>query len=123
MLAHELSAALAGWLERLMPADARREALVAALGARVDDRPVDAAVCAELQAEARRFSRHLDVEWVPEGGLVPDTESRGWPDPDPAEATRLRAGIAADAAPACSASRTCSRSSSPPRSSRRRSRR
>lgn len=98
MLAHELCAALAGWLERLMPADARRDALLAALGARFgsDARAVDAEVCAELQAEARRFSRHLDVEWVPEGGLVPDTESRGWPDPDPAEAARLRAGIAAE---------------------------
>ena len=98
MLAHELCAALAGWLERLMPADARRGALLAALEARFgsDARVVDAAVCAELQAEARRFSRHLDVEWVPEGGLVPDTESRGWPDPDPAEATKLRAGIAAE---------------------------
>jgi C-terminal processing protease CtpA/Prc len=29
---------------------------------------------------------------------VPDTESRGWPEPDPAEATKLRAGIAADRA-------------------------
>ncbi len=98
MLAHELCAALAGWLERLMPADARRGALLAALEARFgsDARAVDAALCAELQAEARRFSRHLDVEWVPEGGLVPDTESRGWPDPDPAEATKLRAGIAAE---------------------------
>jgi hypothetical protein len=98
VLAHELCAALAGWLERLMPADARRDALITALGARDDARVVDAAVCAELQAEARRFSRHLDVEWVPEGGLVPDTESRGWPDPDPDEATKLRAGIAADRA-------------------------
>jgi C-terminal processing protease CtpA/Prc len=53
-------------------------------------------VCAEIQAEARRFSRHLDLEWVPEGGLVPDTESRGWPDPDPAEVTAKRAGIAAE---------------------------
>jgi hypothetical protein len=98
VLAHELCAALAGWLERLMPADARRGALLAALEAHFgsDARVVDAAVCAELQAEARRFSRHLDVEWVPGGGLVPDTESRGWPDPDPAEATKLRAGIAAE---------------------------
>ena len=98
MLAHELCAALAGWLERLMPADARRDALLAALHVRFggDARAVDPAVCAELQEEARRFSRHLDVEWVPEGGLVPDTESRGWPDPDPAEAAAARAGIGAE---------------------------
>jgi C-terminal processing protease CtpA/Prc len=31
---------------------------------------------------------------VPEGGLVPDEESPGWPDADPAEAARNRAGIA-----------------------------
>ncbi len=67
-----------------MPEGDRRAALLAALAERfgADGRAVDIAVCAELQAEARRFSRHLDVEWVPEGGLVPDTESRGWPDPD-----------------------------------------
>src|SRR5215217_7161914 len=81
-----------------MPEDARRAALLAALadGFAEDAREVDAAICAELQAEARRFSRHLDVEWVPEGGLVPDTESRGWPEPDPAEAAAERAGIAID---------------------------
>jgi len=94
--ADELSAALAGWLERLMPEDARRAALIGALGARDDGRTVDAALCAELQAEARRFSRHLDLEWVPEGGLVPDTESRGWPDPDPEAAAAERAGISAE---------------------------
>jgi hypothetical protein len=59
VLAHELCAALAGWLERLMPADARRDALLAALGARFgsDGRAVDAAVCAELQVAARRRAR------------------------------------------------------------------
>lgn len=95
MRTDELCAALTGWLERLMPADARRAALLEALAAR-DGREVDAGVCAEIQAEARRFSRHLDLEWVPEGGLVPDTESRGWPDPDPAEVAARRAGIAAE---------------------------
>jgi len=91
----ELCAALTTWLERLMPVDDRRAALLEALAAR-DGREVDARVCAELQAKARRFSRHLDLEWVPEGGLVPDTESRGWPDPDPAEVAAKRAGIAAE---------------------------
>jgi C-terminal processing protease CtpA/Prc len=94
----DLCAALAGWLERLMPEDERRAALLAALadGFAADARDVDAAICAVLQAEARRFSRHTDVEWVPEGGLVPDIESRGWPEPDPAEAAAERAGIAVD---------------------------
>jgi len=89
-----LCAAIAGWLERLMPEDGRRAALIAELSGE-DARPVDAAVCAELQARARRHSRHLDLGWVPEGGLTPDTESRGWPDPDPAEVAARRAGIAA----------------------------
>jgi hypothetical protein len=98
MHAAELVEALAAWLERLMPDDARRAALLAALTARFgnDRRPVDGVLCAEMQTEARRFSRHLDLEWVPEGGLVPDTKSRGWPDPDPAEAVASRAGIAAE---------------------------
>jgi hypothetical protein len=48
-----------------------------------------------MQAEARRVSRHLDLQWVGEGGLVPDTQSRGWPDPDPREVAARRAGIAA----------------------------
>src|SRR5215208_6091180 len=80
-----------------MPEDARHAALLAALadGFAEDAREVDAAICAELQAGARRFSRHLDVEWVPEGGLVPDTESRGWPEPDAAEVAVRRADISA----------------------------
>src|SRR5689334_5340225 len=77
-----------------MPEDGRRAALIAELSGE-DARPLDAAVCADLQARARRHSRHLDLEWVPEGGLTPDTESRGWPDPDPAEVAARRAGIAA----------------------------
>src|SRR5215213_11717404 len=83
-----------------MPEDVRRAALLAALadGFAEDAREVDAAICAEMQAEARRFSRHLDVEWVPEGGLVPDTQSRGWPEPDPAAAAACRADIAAERA-------------------------
>ena len=97
MHAAELTGALSGWLERLMPADPRRAALLAALANRFagDTRAVDADVCAELQAEARRYSRHLDVEWMPDGGLVPDTESRGWPEPDPEAVRVARAGISA----------------------------
>ena len=98
MRALHLAAALALWLERLMPDDGRRARLLAAVFGRfgADGRPVGPELCAEIQAEARRFSRHLDVEWVAEGGLVPDTESRGWPEPDPAEAAAKRAGIAAE---------------------------
>ena len=100
MRADQLSAALAGWLERLMPAGPRRDELIGALAERFggDGRPVSPEVCAEVQAHARRISRHLDVEWVPEGGLTPDTESRGWPAPDPAAVAAARAHIAAERA-------------------------
>jgi len=93
--ASQLSAVLTAWLVQLMPGVPRRDRLTAALRERfgADGREVDGAVCAEMQAEARRISRHLDVEWVPDGGLVPDTESRGWPDPDPAVVAAIRAGI------------------------------
>jgi hypothetical protein len=93
----DLCTALCEWLERLMPAGDRRAALLATLRERYgsDAREVDAALCAEVQAEARRFSRHLDVEWVAEGGLVPDTESRGWPAADPAAVTARWANISA----------------------------
>ena len=94
MRTDELCAALTGWLERLMPEDDRRARLIAELSG-PDDGPVDAAVCAELQTRARRHSRHLDLEWVPHGGLTPDTESRGWPEPDPAEVAMRRAGLSA----------------------------
>ena len=98
MRADELSAALAGWLERLMPAGPRRAELIAALAERfgADERPASPEVCAELQAHARRISRHLDVEWVPGGGLIPDTESRGWPPPDRAAIAAARAHISAE---------------------------
>lgn len=94
MRTDELCAALTDWLGRLMPEDGRRAALIAELSG-ADARPVDAAVCAELQARARRHSRHLDLEWVPEGGLTPDTEPRGWPAPDPQEVAARRADISA----------------------------
>jgi C-terminal processing protease CtpA/Prc len=93
--ASQLSAVLAAWLVQLMPSASRRDRLIAALREHfgADGREVDGAVCAAMQAEARRISRHLDVEWVPEGKLVPDAESRGWPDPDPAAVAAIRAGI------------------------------
>ena len=97
MRASELADALAAWLVRLMPDDGRRGPLLEAIAARFgsDGREAGPDVCAEMQAEARRFSRHLDIEWVPDGGLMPDTESRGWPDPDPAAVAAAHAGIAA----------------------------
>jgi len=95
--AGELSSALTAWLDRLMPDTARRERLTAALRERfgADARVVDGEICAEMQALARTVSRHLDVEWVPEGGLVPDAEPPGWPPQDPLEVASRGASIAA----------------------------
>src|SRR5215218_3508478 len=97
MRADGLAAALAAWLDRLMPDAVRRERLTAALGERfgADTREVDAAVCAEMQAVARTVSRHLDVEWVGEAGLVPDTDPAGWPPQDPLEVAARGASIGA----------------------------
>ena len=47
--------------------------------------------CREIEAVAHDFSRHLALEYVADGSLVPDTEPPGWPAQDPRE-VQLRAG-------------------------------
>ena len=84
---------LCAWNDRLFP-DADRgarlnRALVAGFGQ--DDRAASAEVCREIETVAHRFSRHLELQFVPDGSLVPDSESRGWPPQDPEE-VRTRAG-------------------------------
>ncbi|HEU5110534.1 MAG TPA: S41 family peptidase [Micromonosporaceae bacterium] len=81
------------WLGRLMPESERMRRLVASLEQRYGDRtdPVDAAACADIERAAWAHSRHLLVSYEPDGTDPPDTESRGWPDVDPAE-VRRRAG-------------------------------
>jgi Peptidase family S41 len=95
--ARELSGALTAWLERLMPDAARRERLTAVLQERFgeDGREAGGELCAEMQAAARTVSRHLDVQWVPEGRLVPDTDPPGWPPQDPQEVAARGASITA----------------------------
>jgi hypothetical protein len=48
-------------------------------------------LCREVEAVAHRFSRHLTLEYVADGSLVPDAEPPGWPPQDPGE-VQLRAG-------------------------------
>jgi hypothetical protein len=56
-----------------------------ALGERFGDdlRAVDSELCGEIEAVAHDYSRHVALEYVPDGTLVPDTDSPGWPPQDP----------------------------------------
>jgi hypothetical protein len=91
--AASLVATLDPWLDRLFPDPPRgrrlREALAARFGA--DERALDAVVCAEVEAVAQGFSRHLELHFAADGSLAPDEEPPGWPEPD-AAAVRERAG-------------------------------
>ena len=88
-----LAADLCGWIDRLFPDAERGERLKRALSERFGDdvRGVDTGVCGEMETVARDFSRHVELEYVAAGTLVPDTDPPGWPPPDPRE-VQLRAG-------------------------------
>jgi len=88
-----LTSGLCGWLERLFPDRDRGERLQHALRERFGDdtRAVDAELCAEIETAAHAFSRHFELEFVPDGSLVPDRDPPGWPPQDPGEVA-LRAG-------------------------------
>jgi Peptidase family S41 len=88
-----LAADLCAWIDRLFPDADRGERLKGALEERFggDARAVTDDVCREIEAVAHDFSRHLALEYVADGSLVPDTEPPGWPPQDPRE-VRLRAG-------------------------------
>ena len=88
-----LAADLCGWIDRLFPDAERGERLKRALCERFGDdvRAVDTGVCGEMETVARDFSRHVELEYVAAGTLVPDTDPPGWPPPDPRE-VQLRAG-------------------------------
>jgi hypothetical protein len=87
----DLTGQLVEWLHRLMPADRRRDQLVDELGRFRDDaRPLTAEACREIEQTAWAHSRHLALQFEPDGTDPPDHTSRGWPDPDP-QAVRARA--------------------------------
>ncbi|GIJ58319.1 S41 family peptidase [Virgisporangium aurantiacum] len=86
---------LVGWIERLMPAGDRRDALAAELAARfgADDAPVSAAGCAAVERCAWTVSRHVALIHEP-GGSEPAAgpgHDPEWPPPDPDD-VRRRAG-------------------------------
>ena len=84
---------LCAWIDRLFPDAERGERLKRALQERFGDdaRPVSDELCREVEAVAHGFSRHLALEYVADGSLIPDTEPPGWPPQDPRE-VRSRAG-------------------------------
>jgi Peptidase family S41 len=95
--ARALTSSLCAWIERLFPDADRGERLTRALDARFGDDPraVTGELCAELEAVAHDYSRHLELEYVADGTLVPDTEPPGWPPQEPGE-VELRAGSVGD---------------------------
>jgi hypothetical protein len=88
-----LASHLCAWIDRLFPDPERGRRLERALAERFGDdaRPVTGELCREIEAVAHRFSRHLGLEYVADGTLVPETDPPGWPPQEPRE-VRLRAG-------------------------------
>jgi C-terminal processing protease CtpA/Prc len=88
-----LIAELSAWIGRLFPDRDRGDRLAATLRERYgeDGRTVSADVCREIEAVAHGFSRHLELEYVADGTLVPDVDPPGWPPQDRGE-VELRAG-------------------------------
>lgn len=92
----ELVDRLSGWLRRLPPAQDRIDRLIGDLsdrfGARLDS--ISAEVCVDIEHAAWQYCRHLRLEFDPRGTALPDEQSPGWPDPDPAEVGAAAAGVA-----------------------------
>ena len=84
---------LCAWIDRLFPDAERGERLKRALDERFGDdaRAVSPDLCQEVEGVAHDFARHLELEYVADGSLVPDTEPPGWPPQDPRE-VQARAG-------------------------------
>jgi hypothetical protein len=84
---------LCAWIDRLFPDADRGERLKRALEERfgADARAVTEDVCGDMEAVAHAFSRHLALEYIADGSLVPDSEPPGWPPQEPGE-VQLRAG-------------------------------
>jgi Peptidase family S41 len=88
-----LASDLCAWIDRLFPDADRAERLKRALDERFreDTRAVTEERCREVEAIAHRLSRHLELEYVADGSLVPDSEPPGWP-PQNSREVRSRAG-------------------------------
>jgi len=95
LVVHDLVERLTGWLRRLMPPGARRDALIAVLTERFGavDTPVTDTDCVAIERCAWTVSRHLALTFEPGGTARPDTVSPGWPDPDPDVVRARAAGV------------------------------
>jgi len=82
----ELTDRLVVWLRRLPPPQERIDQLVAVLHERFAGRtdPITEAACGEIERAAWPYSRHLLLNYDPDGTGIPDEEDPGWPEPDPA---------------------------------------
>jgi hypothetical protein len=90
----ELVDALRRWVGELLPDAERAGRLITAVETAAGGAAtVDAALCERLADAARRESRHLELEYVADGSLVPDEVSPGWDPPDPAEVRRRGGGV------------------------------
>jgi hypothetical protein len=75
---------LSSWLRRLPPQQDRIERLLAELDERFRGRtePISSSACAEIEQVAWSYSRHLLLDYDPDGTDPPDEEDSGWPEPD-----------------------------------------
>jgi peptidase S41-like protein len=88
-----LASELCRWIDRLFPDADRGERLKLALCERFGDEvhAVDSELCGEIEAVAHDFSRHVALEYVADGTLVPDSDPPGWP-PQDARDVEMRGG-------------------------------
>ncbi|MER7243844.1 S41 family peptidase [Kribbella sp. NPDC000426] len=95
LVVRDLVERLTGWLQRLMPPGARRDALIDVLTERFGavDTPVTGADCVAIERCAWTVSRHIELTFEPGGTDPPDTVSPGWPDPDPNVVRARAAGV------------------------------
>jgi C-terminal processing protease CtpA/Prc len=95
MSAAALIGGLCRWNDVLFPDAERGARLKAALLDRFgeDQRAVSADVCAEIEAVAWRFARHLALEYAADGTLTPDVQAPGWEPQDPDEVRARAASV------------------------------
>ena len=95
MSAAALIGGLCRWTDVLFPDAERGARMKAALLDRfgADQRAVSADVCAEIEAVARRFARHVALEYTPDGTLTPDVQAPGWEPQDPDEVRARAASV------------------------------
>ena len=95
MTVGELVERLSGWIERLMPAEERRDRLVVEVRERFGGSrdAVTAGVCREIERVAWEHSRHLLLVFEADGTEPADEESKGWPPDDPDEVRKRAAGV------------------------------